>query len=346
MNLAKSTYQRIVLVSRPKGMPTEENFELQTLPQPSPDSLGEDEVLVSNHYLSLDPYMRGRMSALKSYAPSQLLNETMIGATAGEVVASNYAGLKKGDTVTGHLGWAEMGVINGQQLRRIDTENIPLSAHLGILGMPGVTAWYGVNVILNAQPGQTLLVSAAGGAVGSVVGQLAKLKGCRVVGIAGGAEKCRHAIEHQGFDACIDYKQMGSKDLDKEFVLALSQAAPEGIDLLFENVGSSGFDAALACLNPHAKIALCGMVAGYNSRAEPLKNAGKLLTMRATLQGFIITEQLDSWPQAIAELTELVINKKLACRETVAAGLAAAPGAFIGMLNGQNLGKQLVRLAD
>jgi NADPH-dependent curcumin reductase CurA len=337
----KSTYQRIVLVSRPYGFPGSENFRLETLLQPAGESLLDDEVLVKNHYLSLDPYMRGRMSAAKSYAQPQALNETMLGATAGVVVASKYAGLRQGDYVTGHLGWAEMGVTKGNLLRRVDAEKIPLTAHLGVLGMPGVTAWYGVNVILDAQPGQTLLVSAGGGAVGSVVGQLAKLKGCRVIGIAGGAEKCRYACEQHGFDACIDYKQMGS---DKDFVLALSAAAPEGIDLLFENVGSTGFDASLACLNPHAKIALCGMVAGYNAPAQPLKNVGKLLTMRASLQGFIITEHMEIWPRAISELTALLLNKKLTYRESISSGLSSAPDAFIGMLSGQNLGKQLVQL--
>jgi len=345
MNLTQSanpTYQRIVLASRPYGKPTTGNFQLETLPQPSVDSLGDDEVLVYNQYLSLDPYMRGRMSSAKSYAQPQALNETMLGATAGVVVASKYSGLNAGDYVIGHLGWAEMGVAKGSQLRRIDSDKIPLSAYLGVLGMPGVTAWYGVNVILNARPGQTLVVSAAAGAVGSVVGQLAKLKGCRVVGIAGGAEKCAYVCEQLGFDACIDYKQAES---EKKLAVALSAFAPQGIDLLFENVGSKVFDASLACLNPYAKIALCGMVAGYSGPAEPLKNVGKLLTMRASLQGFIITEHMEIWPEAISELTELVMNKKLTYRETISTGLSSAPEAFIGMLNGQNLGKQLVQLA-
>lgn len=298
-------------------------------------------MLVKNLYLSLDPYMRGRMSAARSYATPQELNQTMIGETAGVVLASRFTGLQAGDHVVGRLGWAEMGVAAGDAFRRVDAKIIPLSAHLGMVGMPGVTAWYGVNIILNAQPGQTLVVSAAAGAVGSVVGQLARRIGCRVVGIAGGAQKCRYVIDQLGFDDCIDYKQSATLE---QLQTSLRAAVPDGIDLLFENVGSLIFDASLACLNPHAKIALCGMVAAYSGGAAALVNAGKLLTMRATLQGFIITEHMDIWPQALGELADLVAAGQLTCHETIAQGLAAAPEALIGMLQGHNLGKQLVRL--
>jgi len=337
------TYQRIVLVSRPKGVVVPGNFELSTVPRPAGTSLATNEVLVKNIFLSLDPYMRGRMSLARSYALPQPLNQTMLGTTAGVVVASKYAGLKEGDYVTGQLGWAEMGVTTGDKLQPVDTQKIPLTAYLGVLGMPGVTAWYGVNILLNAQPGQTLVVSAASGAVGGVVGQLAKLKGCRVVGIAGGQQKCDYVRDQLGFDACIDYKQARS---GQELQALFSAVLPEGIDLLFENVGSSIFDASLFNLNPHAKIALCGMVAGYNGIAEPLKNASKLLTMRATLQGFIVTEHMEIWPQAINELTGLLLNNKLQYRETITEGLAQAPQALIGLLSGQNFGKQLVQLTS
>ena len=333
-----SSYRRIVLASRPRGQVSSDNFRLETVELPT--ALEPGCVLVKNHYLSLDPYMRGRMSAAKSYAAPQALDQTMVGETAGVVIESSYADLQPGDYVVGRLGWAEMGVASGDDVRKVDAQKIPLSAHLGMLGMPGVTAWYGVNVILNAQPGQTLVVSAASGAVGSVVGQLAKLKGCRVVGIAGGAQKCQYATEQLGFDACIDYRQARS---DAELIASLSAAAPAGIDLLFENVGSSIFDASLACLNPYARIALCGMVAAYTGNAAPLNNAGKLLTMRATLRGFIITEHMEIWPAALRELAELVTNNKLRCNETIAYGLAAAPEALIGLLQGQNLGKQLIQ---
>lgn len=338
---SKQTYQHIKLVSRPYGKAVPGNFELSSLPVPDLTALADDEVLVRNEYLSLDPYMRGRMSSARSYAEPQELNTTMIGGTAGIVIASKYPGLKEGDHVVGQLGWSEMGVAKGSALHRVDPEKAPLSAYLGVLGMPGVTAWYGVNVLLNAQPGQTLVVSAASGAVGSVAGQLAKLKGCRVVGIAGGLEKCEYVCNQLGFDACIDYKHAQT---DKELQILFSAIIPEGIDLLFENVGSRVFDASLAQLNPFAKIALCGMVAGYNGTPEPLRNASKLLTMRATLQGFIVTEHREIWPQAIRELTGLLADNKLQYRETIARGLASAPEAFIGLFNGKNFGKQLVQL--
>lgn len=337
------TYRRIILVSRPKGEVLPDNFEMTTSPRPDLTKLADNDVLVKNLFLSLDPYMRGRMSLARSYAQPQPLNQTMLGTTAGIVIASKYPGLKDGDYVTGPLGWAEMGVATGDRLQRVDTQKIPLTAYLGALGMPGVTAWYGVNILLNAQAGQTLVVSAASGAVGSVVGQLAKLKGCRVVGIAGGEQKCDYARDQLGFDACIDYKKARS---GQELQTLFSTTIPEGIDLLFENVGSSIFDASLNFLNPHAKIALCGMVAGYNGIAEPLKNASKLLTMRATLQGFIVTEHMEIWPQAIKELTGLLLDNKLQYRETIAQGLAQAPLALIGLLNGQNFGKQIVQLGD
>ena len=338
-----ATCQRIVLASRPRGTITPENFRLETIVQPAADSLLEGEVLVKNRYLSIDPYMRGRMSAAKSYAPAQQLDQTMVGETAGTVLASRFDGIRPGDQVVGRLGWTEMGVVPGDILRRVDADTIPLSNYLGAVGMPGVTAWYGINVILNAQPGQTLVVSAAAGAVGSVVGQLAKRKGCRVVGIAGGEQKCRYVVEQLGFDGCIDYRQ--SETLEA-LQVSLQAAVPDGVDLLFENVGSTIFDASLACLNPHAKIALCGMVAAYNGGAASLVNAGKLLTMRATLQGFIITEHPEIWPQALEELAELVGSGLLQCHETMTDGLASAPMALIGMLQGQNLGKQLIKLSD
>jgi NADPH-dependent curcumin reductase CurA len=338
-----TTYQRIVLAERPKGAVNPSHFRLETILQANMDSLMADEVLVKNLYLSLDPYMRGRMSLAKSYAEAQALNETMLGATVGAVVASKHARFQIGDFVLGMLGWAEMGVANGNVLRRIDADpQIPLTAYLGILGMPGVTAWYGVHEVLQAKAGQTLVVSAASGAVGSVVGQLAKLRGCRVVGIAGGPEKCSYVLDKLGFDVCIDYQQSPNK---QKLSASLNVAIPNGIDLLFENVGSMVFDASLACLNPHAKIALCGMIAGYNGGAYPLNNINKLLIMRANLQGFIITEHMEVWPQALQELTVLFKQKKIMCHETVALGLASAPEAFIGLFNGTNLGKQLVRLS-
>lgn len=328
------TYQRIVLASRPRGEVKPENFRLETLDVPS---IGDGQVLVRNHYLSLDPYMRGRMSNAKSYATPQPLDETMIGGTVGEVVASNHAQFAVGDFVAGMFGWSEIGVSDGALLRKVDTAVIPASAYLGVVGMPGVTAWYGLNQIMQARAGETVVVSAASGAVGGVLGQLAKLRGCRAVGIAGGAEKCRYVVGELGFDACVDYKAGNLAD-------DLAAVTPDGVDAIFENVGGAVFDAALARTNAFARVALCGLIAGYTGDAIPINNARLLLTNRITLRGFIVTEHQDVWPQALAELGGLVAGGKLKFRESVAQGLAQAPEALIGLLKGKNFGKQLVKL--
>ncbi len=333
--MTRATYQRIVLAARPRGQVKEENFRLESVSVPVP---GAGQVLVRNQFLSLDPYMRGRMSDAKSYAPPQALDETMLGATAGEVVESNHPGFAAGDKVVGMLGWAEMGVADGATLRKVDTRKIALSAYLGVVGMPGMTAWYGLNHIMLPKAGETILVSAASGAVGSVVGQLAKLKGCRAVGIAGGPDKCAYVVDELGFDACVDYKA-GKLDAD------LAVAAPAGIDALFENVGGACFDAALPLLNPFSRIALCGLIAGYSGGDVAIRNIRYLLTSRVSLRGFIVTEHPDLWPQGLGELGALVAEGKIKYRESVAPNLAAAPTAFIGLLSGKNFGKQLVSLA-
>ncbi len=328
------SYQRMVLAARPRGAVQPENFRLETVAVPE---LQEGEVLIRNHYLSLDPYMRGRMSEAKSYAAAQALDDTMIGGTAGEVVASRNKRFAVGDQVVGMLGWAEMGVADGATLRRVDTTHIPLSAYLGVVGMPGMTAWYGLNQIMMPKEGQTILVSAASGAVGSAVGQLAKLKGCRAVGIAGGPEKCAYVVNELGFDACVDYKA-GKLEAD------LAAAVPDGIDAIFENVGGAGFDAALPLMNAFGRIALCGLIAGYNGDDVAIRNMRYMLTSRLTIRGFIVSEHMDLWPQGLGELGALVASGKLKYRETVAPDLASAPEAFIGLLKGRNFGKQLVKL--
>ena len=329
-----NTYQRIVLASRPRGEVTPDNFRLETVPVPA---IGDGQVLVRNHYLSLDPYMRGRMSDAKSYAAPQPLDETMIGGTVGEVIASNNPKFAVGEFVAGMFGWSEIGVSDGALLRKVDAKVLPASAYLGAVGMPGMTAWYGFNQILQMKPGETLVVSSASGAVGSVVGQLAKLKGCRAVGIAGGGDKCDYVVNTLGFDACIDYKA-GNLEGD------LAAATPDGVDAIYENVGGAVFDAALARTNAFARVALCGMIAGYNGEDIPLRNARVLLTNRISLRGFIVTEHMEFWPQGLAELGGLVATGKLQFRESVAQGLAQAPDAFIGLLKGKNFGKQLVKM--
>ncbi|MES2152082.1 MAG: NADP-dependent oxidoreductase [Pseudomonadota bacterium] len=328
------TFQRIVLAARPRGEVLAEHFRVEQVAVPK---LADGEVLVRNDYLSLDPYMRGRMSEAKSYAAPQALDATMIGATAGHVLASRDPVFAVGDAVVGMLGWAEMGVAEGKALRKVDTALLPLQAWLGVAGMPGMTAWYGVNRILEPKPGETLVVSAASGAVGSVVGQLAKQRGCHVVGIAGGAEKCAYVVSELGFDSCVDYKA-------GQLAADLAGATPGGIDMIFENVGGQVFDTALARTNAFARIALCGLISGYSGDVQPLQNLRYMLTSRVSLRGFIVTEHLDCWPQGLSELASLVAAGKLRYRETVADGLAAAPEAFIGLLKGRNFGKQLVKI--
>lgn len=328
------TYRRIVLASRPEADVTPDNFRLETVDTPP---LADGQLLVRNHWLSLDPYMRGRMNEGRSYAASQPLNETMLGGTAGEVIESRHPKFKAGHWVVGHLGWQEYGVSDGTGLSRVDTARIPLSAYLGAAGMPGVTAWYGLNQIIAPKAGETVCVSAAAGAVGGVVGQLAKLAGCRAIGIAGGADKCRYVTDELGFDACIDYK---SQDVGK----ALKDAAPRGIDGYFENVGGPILDAVLPRMNAFGRIALCGLIAGYNAAPIPIKNPTWLLISRLKLQGFIVSEHKDVWPHAVQELSAGVAGGRIKYRETVAVGLESAPEAFIGLLKGRNLGKQLVKL--
>ena len=328
------TYQRIVLAARPQGGVAPTDFRLEAVPVPE---IGEGQLLVRNHYLSLDPYMRMRMEDIKSYAAPQAIDEVMIGGTAGEVIASKNPKFAVGDKVVGMLGWSEMGVSDGSMLKKVDSTQIPLSAYLGIVGMPGMTAWYGLNQILQPKPGQTIAVSAASGAVGSVVGQLAKLQGCRVIGIAGGKAKCQLVVDSFGFDACVDYK---AGNLFRD----IKAAAPDGIDGLFENVGGVVMDASLNQMNPFGRVALCGMISGYDGQPMPVHALHKVLSMRLMVQGFIVSEHLELWPQGLSELGQLVATKKLNYRETIAEGLAAAPEAFIGMLRGKNLGKQLVKL--
>ncbi|WP_332777833.1 NADP-dependent oxidoreductase [Polaromonas sp.] len=333
--------QQIILDNRPQGEATASNFKLLSSDTPA---LAEGQVLVRHHYLSLDPYMRGRMNDAKSYAAPQPLGQVMQGGTAGEVVESRSPKFQVGDKVVGMGGWQEYSVVNVEPpgaLRKVDTTHVPLSHYLGAVGMPGVTAWYGLVKIIEPHPGQTLVVSAATGAVGSAFGVLAKVRGCRAVGIAGGPDKCKYAVEELGFDACIDYKQhKDAASLSK----ALKEACPDGIDGYFENVGGMVLDAVLPCMNDFGHIALCGMIAGYDGQPLPLAYPALILTNRLKVQGFIVSEHMEVWPQALQELGTLVATGKLRPRESVAQGIAAAPEAFLGLLKGKNFGKQLVKL--
>lgn len=334
--------QQILLASRPQGEARADNFRLVEAPVPA---LEDGQVLVRHHYLSLDPYMRGRMNDAKSYAAAQPLDAVMQGGTAGEVVDSRSSRYRPGDPVVGYGGWQQYSVVDADQpgaLRKVDTTRVPLSHYLGAVGMPGVTAWYGLARIIQPRAGETMVVSAASGAVGSAFGALAKARGCRVVGIAGGPDKCRYLTGELGFDAAIDHR---AHPHAQALAHALGQAAPAGIDGCFENVGGYVLDAVMLHLNPFARIALCGLIAGYDGQPAPMANPALLLINRVKLEGFIVSEHMEVWPEALAELAELVGSGRLRPRETVAEGLASAPEAFLGLLKGRNFGKQLVKLA-
>ncbi len=332
---------QILLDNRPTGEATASNFKLTSSETPE---LQDGQVLVRHQYLSLDPYMRGRMNDSKSYAVPQALGQVMGGGTAGEVIESRSPKFAVGDKVVGMGGWQQYGIFNAAQpgaLRKVDTTQVPLSHYLGAVGMPGVTAWYGLIKIIEPQAGQTVVVSAATGAVGSAVGALAKARGARAVGIAGGPDKCKYAVEELGFDACIDYKL--HKDA-ASLSAALKEACPKGVDGYFENVGGMVLDAVLPRMNDFGRIAVCGMIAGYDGKPVPLANPAAILISRLKVQGFIVSEHMEVWPEALKELGMLVGTGKLRPRETIAQGLEAAPEAFLGLLKGKNFGKQLVKL--
>lgn len=347
------TNRQIHLVSRPTtAEATLDNFALVEAHLPEPHELSAGQVLVKHHFLSLDPFLRGRMNDSRSYAKPQPLHTTMLGATVGEVLASKAEGFAAGDHVSGWGGWQEYQLVDTTAfepldpsqtapLVRIDTRRVPMSAYLGAVGLPGVSAWYGINRIIVPKVGETIVVSSAGGSVGSTAGQLAKLRGCRVIGVAGGEAKCRYVVEEFGFDACIDYK--AHPDL-KSLVKALAAAAPDGIDGCFENVGGMVLDAVLTLMNGYGRIALCGLSAGYSGDPIPITRAGRILLNRLKIEGMMIGDHTDIWVQALAELGAYVAAGQLHYRESISQGLDAAPEAFLGLLRGQNTGKQLIRL--
>jgi NADPH-dependent curcumin reductase CurA len=333
--------RRIVLAQRPTGEAALAHFRLETVDTPP---LADGQVLVRHLWLSLDPYMRMRMNDMKSYAPPVAVGAVMVGGTAGEVIDSRHPEYAIGDRVVGQGGWQEFSVADATQkgvLRKVDTSRVPLSAYLGAVGMPGVTAWVGLNMIVEPKVGETVVVDAASGAVGGVVGQLVKARGARAVGLAGGPQKCAYVKDELGFDACIDYRGKDFKALAAE----LDAAAPNGVDGLFENVGGLILDVVLSRMNAFGRVALCGMIAGYDGQPMPITNPRLLLTQRLKLQGFIVSEHMHLWPAALRELGEGVASGRIKYRETVAPNLAAAPEAFLGLLKGRNFGKQLVKLA-
>ena len=332
---------QVLLDNRPVGEAVASNFKLVTSDTPA---LKDGQVLVQHHYLSLDPYMRGRMNDSKSYAVPQALGQTMGGGTAGVIKESKNAKFAVGDTVVGMGGWQQYSVVDADQvgaLRKVDTTHVPLSAYLGAVGMPGVTAWYGLVKIIEPKAGETMVVSAATGAVGSAFAALSKARGCRTVGIAGGPDKCKYAVDELGFDACIDYKlHADAQSLGK----AVREACPAGVDGYFENVGGMVLDAVLSNMNAFGRIAVCGMIAGYNGAPLPMTYPALILMSRLKVQGFIVSEHMEIWPEALKELGTMVATGKLRARESIAQGLEAAPEAFLGLLKGKNFGKQLVKL--
>jgi NADPH-dependent curcumin reductase CurA len=331
------TARRIVLRSRPVGAPKPTDFSLVETPVPA---VGDGEILTRTIYLSLDPYMRGRISGVKSYAKGVDPGELMVGGTVGEVLESKHPGLEPGDLVQGYDGWQTHGVSKGAGVRRLDPAQAPISTALGVLGMPGMTAYVGLLDIGQPKPGQTVVVSAASGAVGAVVGQLAKIHGCRVVGIAGGPDKCAYVEKELGFDACVDYK-------GGDLVAKLQAACPKGIDVDFENVGGEVLAAVLKLINPFARIPLCGLVSQYNATEMPAgPNWSVLLVNRVLVKGFIVSDHLDRLPAFLADVGRWVREGRIKYREDVVEGLEHAPHAFIGLLQGKNFGKLLVKVGE
>lgn len=340
--------QRMVLTSRPDGAPKDENFRLETVDLPE---IGEDEVLVRSHYMSLDPYMRGRMDDAKSYASPVPIGGTMEGGAVGEVIASNHPDFEVGDFAFGMFGWASHGKAKGKEMQKLNPDLAPITTALGVMGMPGFTGWFGLMEHGKPKAGETLVVAAATGPVGSMVGQVAKLHGLRVVGIAGGAEKCQTATETYGFDACVDHNAYETaSDLRK----ALQAHCPQGIDIYFENVGGKVLDAVLPMMNTFGRIPLCGMIAWYNAGGLGADAAMETLTgprlwrtilvKHLSVNGFIISNHYDRYGAFLREVGPQLAAGKIAYQEDIAEGLENAPAAFRAMLTGGNKGKQIVKL--
>ncbi|WP_019815050.1 NADP-dependent oxidoreductase [Saccharomonospora saliphila] len=332
-----TTATEVRLASRPDGAPTLENFSVVNTEVPAP---GEGQVLVRNTWLSVDPYMRGRMSSAKSYVAPYEVGEAMSGGAVGEVVESRADGLAPGDTVLHDRGWRTHAVLDAKRVSPVDPDAAPVSAYLSVLGMPGLTAYAGLFEVANFRAGDTVFVSAAAGAVGSLVGQLARRYGAaRVVGSAGSAEKVRWLTEDLGFDAAFNYKDAPVRD-------QLTEAAPDGVDVYFDNVGGDHLEAAIARLNTHGRIAVCGMISQYNAtEATPApRNLAQVIAKRFTLRGFLVTDHADVRPRFVSEVAPLVADGSLKYSETVVDGVRNAPQAFLDLLAGGNTGKMLIRL--
>ncbi|AWB35471.1 NADP-dependent oxidoreductase [Orrella marina] len=330
-----TTNQQILLDHRPQGAVTADCFRMIETPIGQPESA---EILVRNHWLSLDPYMRGRISGEKSYAQGVDPGQLMVGGTVGQVIASASGRFKEGDWVLSASGWQTHALLPEKQALKLDPDGgVPLSAYLGVIGMPGITAWVGLMTICEPKAGETVVVDAASGAVGSVVGQLAKGEGCRVVGIAGGPDKCRYVVDELGFDLCLDHRAA-------DFVEQLDRAVPQGVDCVFENVGGAIFEELLARMNPFGRIALCGMVSEINGSLHTYTRMRSILVNRLKLQGFIVSDHMKLWPEIREQLRTRVASGQIRYRESIVEGLTNAPQALVGLFEGRNFGKQLVKL--
>ena len=328
--------RQFLLAAIPSGMPKESDFRLVEAPIPA---LAAGQILLRTKFLSVDPYMRGRMNGVRTYADPVLVGELMVGGTVGEVVDSKNPNYQPGDTVAGYWGWQEFFISDGAGLQKLDPSRAPVSTALGILGMPGMTAYFGFLDICQPKPGETIVVSGAAGAVGSLVGQIAKIKGCRAVGIAGADSKVAWLTGELGFDAAFNYKTT------QDYVAKLAELCPAGIDCYFDNVGGAVTDAVLPLLNVHARISICGQISQYNS-AKPEVGARpymQLLTKQARAEGFIVTQWMDRFPEGVAQMAQWLREGKLKYREEIITGFESAPRALIGVLSGVNTGKMLVK---
>jgi NADPH-dependent curcumin reductase CurA len=340
--MTESKHRRITLAAHPQGAPQDSDFALLEDAVPSP---GAGELLLKTIYLSLDPYMRGRMNPVKSYSPFVEVGETMVGGAVSEVLSSSVEGFAPGDLVLGYTGWQSHAIDNGKGLRKLDREAAPISTALGILGMPGHTAYVGLLDIGRPKPGETVVVSAASGAVGSAVGQIARINDCRIVGVAGAEEKCRYAVDELGFDACVSHR-------DPDLPARLAEACPQGIDVYFDNVGGKVLAAAFDLLNVAAPVPICGMISHYNDTGPPPgpdqlpKFMRGILTRRLTIQGFIILDHQSRWKEFHDDVAAWIRDGRVKYREDVVEGLENAPGAFQGLLKGRNFGKLIVRVGD
>ncbi len=332
--------RRIVLASRPRGKPTLENFRLEEVAVPQP---GDGQVLLQTRFLSLDPYMRGRMNAGKSYAAGVALDEVMVGGTVSQVVSSRNPAFAMGDLVSAYAGWQDYALSDGRDLMKLDSRIAHPSYALGVLGMPGLTAYVGLLDIGQPKAGETVVLAASTGAVGSVVGQIAKLKGCRVVGIAGAEKKCQYAVDVLGYDACVSH-------YDDDMAQQLAAACPQGIDVYFENVGGSSWQAVMPLLNNFARIPVCGLIAHYNQTELPpgpdrmSQLQGLVLRRSLKMQGFIISNYRHRIPDFIGDMARWLAAGKIKYREHMIEGLDNAPEAFIGLFSGTNFGKLVVRV--